>query len=64
MGLTDLLQSKQDSSACLLATRNLERLFFSVQAAYTLGRAGQGVFKGLMSRLLRSESHLGAPKIP
>lgn len=30
MGLTDLLQSKQDSSACLLATRNLERLFFSV----------------------------------
>lgn len=35
MGLTDLLQSKQDSSACLLATRNLERLFFSVQAGYT-----------------------------
>ena len=35
MGLTDLLQSKQDSSACRLATRNLECLFFSAQAGHT-----------------------------
>ena len=35
MGLADLLQSKQDSSACLLATGNLEWLLVSVQAGYT-----------------------------
>lgn len=47
MGLTDLLQSKQDSSACLLATRNLECLFFLFRLGIHLSQSWVGCFQGV-----------------